>query len=108
MDERATWLNEQIAKQRELFLTGIKHQHQATMDTAPLVAFAQGLGGGIALSLVDMQQEIAYLHRPDERSECTSCGRGGVVENDPWPCPTVDAVARAYRHAAGFDEAWSR
>lgn len=97
MDERFTWLRQEIERLRALLIVAPES------DAPPMVAFWNGLGAGIALANVEAQEQILELHQPSPGSNfCVTCSG----DNAPvaWPCPTIKAVAHAYRHAAGFDE----
>lgn len=76
-----------------------------------------------ALALVEAHRQLLAIHQPDgdaANPECQSCaytfasktGRGSEEWEDiellyeDWPCPTVRALASAYRHAPGWQSDW--
>lgn len=70
-------------------------------------------------ALVEAHRQILAIHslehaytREDvtsgsgpSRAICGMCEDGRQLALD-WPCPTVRALASAYRHAPGWDEEW--
>lgn len=71
------------------------------------------------LALVEAHREILAIHSLEHsytREDVTSgsgpsravCGMCEDGRQSPlaWPCPTVRALASAYRYAPGWDEAW--
>lgn len=64
------------------------------------------------LADIASKRAIIELHKPkfsdDENyPSCPSCIKDWTdYRYEPFPCPTVRALASAYRHAPGWEEAW--
>lgn len=75
------------------------------------------------LALVEAHRQLLAIHQPDgdaANPECQSCaytfasktGRGSEEWEDiellyeDWPCPTVRALASAYRNSPGWQSDW--
>lgn len=59
------------------------------------------------LAVVEAHRALLTIHEPTEGGSCDHCSDG---YSGGWPriypCPTVRALASAYRHHDGWDESW--
>jgi hypothetical protein len=88
--------------------SGMKVDHQLCMlgEVADHVALHDPAA---VLAVVEAHRVLLAIHTPNSFGYCTVCGWDDGYESTPheaWPCPTVRALASAYRHAPGWDEAW--
>lgn len=97
--------------------SGMKVDHQLCMlgEVADHVALHDPAA---VLAVVEAHRRLLAIHADGGRSQgytatgygyidhcCETCGAFGEYGH-PWPCDTVRALASAYRHAPGWEEAW--
>jgi hypothetical protein len=63
------------------------------------------------LAVVEAHRTLLGLHAGNRSNVCETCSDTEILAASDsggaaWPCPTVRALASAYRHAPGWDEAW--
>lgn len=125
MSELMVWLNDILAERERVALA---EQHQESgvteLETCPgarsepvgdLPAGEEHCWCGLAerraaaLALVEAHRVLLAIHTPNSFGYCTVCGWDDGYESTPheaWPCPTVRALASAYRHAPGWQSDW--
>lgn len=87
--------------------SGMKVDHQLCMlgEVADHVALHDPAA---VLAVVEAHRWLLELHRPLHEQDWHGNAVLGecIADGDPWPCDTVRALASAYRHAPGWEEAW--
>lgn len=100
------WLEEALKEQERIALdAGPRHADDADLyvqdDDAyyPLV-----IGPRFVLAIVEAHRKILFYHSGSH--ECSGPDDNCMWIEDPEVCPTVRAIASAYRHHDGWDESW--